>query len=120
VLLIGLAAKNAILIVEFAKDRLARGDVSVRAAAEEGARMRYRAVMMAALAFIVGVIPLVIATGAGAGARRSIGTAVFDGMVLARFIGVLFIPALFGAFETLGERTMRLIRRGARHHHPAE
>jgi predicted RND superfamily exporter protein len=81
VLLIGLAAKNAILIVEFAKDRLDRG-VDVRAATEQAAEIRYRPVMMTALAFIVGVIPLLIASGAGAVARQSIGRTVFGGMVL--------------------------------------
>jgi hydrophobe/amphiphile efflux-1 (HAE1) family protein len=111
ILLIGLAAKNAILIVEFAKDRLERGDVTIQEAAAEGARIRYRPVMMTALAFIIGVIPLVIATGAGAGARTSIGTTVFGGMVLASFVGVLFIPALFVGFERLREATVRRVRR---------
>jgi multidrug efflux pump subunit AcrB len=111
VLLIGLAAKNAILIVEFAKDRLERGGTTVRGAAEEGARIRYRPVMMTALAFIIGVIPLVVATGAGAGARQSIGTAVFGGMVLASFVGVLFVPPLFVAFELLGNGILRRLRR---------
>ncbi len=119
VLLIGLAAKNAILIVEFAKDRLARGDVTVLQAADEGARTRYRPVMMTALAFIIGVIPLVVATGAGAGGRVSIGTTVFGGMVLASFIGVLFVPMLFVGFEVLAERTARLFKRRSREH-PAE
>ena len=118
VLLIGLAAKNAILIVEFAKDRLERGGTTVRHAAEEGAHIRYRPVMMTALAFIIGVIPLVLATGAGAGARRSIGTTVFGGMVFASFIGVLFVPALFVAFELLREAVLKRIRH--RVHHPAE
>ncbi|MGH7070955.1 MAG: efflux RND transporter permease subunit, partial [Acetobacteraceae bacterium] len=118
VLLIGLAAKNAILIVEFAKDRLGQGGATVHRAAEEGARIRYRPVMMTALAFIIGVLPLVLATGAGAGARRSIGTTVFGGMVFASFIGVLFVPALFVAFERVREATLRRLRR--RVHHPAE
>ncbi|MGH7117435.1 MAG: efflux RND transporter permease subunit [Acetobacteraceae bacterium] len=118
VLLIGLAAKNAILIVEFAKDRYERGRTTLLRAAEEGARTRYRPVMMTALAFIIGVIPLVLATGAGAGARESIGTAVFGGMVFASFIGVLFVPPLFVAFETLAERVSRRLRHRA--HHPAE
>ena len=107
VLLIGLAAKNAILIVEFSKDRLEAGDVSIVEAAEEGSRTRYRPVMMTALAFIVGVIPLVIATGAGAGARQSIGTAVFGGMLLATFVGVLFVGPLFVMAETITERLGR-------------
>ena len=118
VLLIGLAAKNAILIVEFAKDRLERGDVTVRAAAEEGARTRYRPVMMTALAFIIGVLPLVVATGAGAGASTSIGTTVFGGMLLASFIGVMFVPALFVGFELLAERVSRAVR--GQGPHPAE
>lgn len=104
VLLIGLAAKNAILIVEFAKDRLMAGGVTIRQAAEEGSRTRYRPVMMTALAFIFGVIPLVIATGAGAGARQSIGTTVFGGMVVATFVGVLFVGPMFVIAEGVTER----------------
>lgn len=115
VLLIGLSAKNAILIVEFAKDRFARRDVSVQAAGEEAARTRYRPVMMTALAFIVGVIPLVVATGAGSGARQSIGTTVFGGMILATFVGVLFIPALFVLFEVVSMRFSRKSRRRFAH-----
>jgi multidrug efflux pump subunit AcrB len=111
VLLIGLAAKNAILIVEFAKDRHAQGDVTLQRAAEQAARIRYRPVMMTALAFIVGVIPLVVATGAGAGARQSIGTTVFGGMVLASFVGVLFVPPLFVVFERCAEWVIDRFRR---------
>jgi len=107
VLLIGLSAKNAILIVEFAKDRLEKGGITIRAAAEEGSRTRYRPVMMTALAFIIGVLPLVIAVGAGAAARQSIGTVVFGGMVLASLIGVLFVAPLFVVAETLTERLSR-------------
>jgi multidrug efflux pump len=110
VLLIGLAAKNAILIVAFAQERLKRGNVTVRDAADEGARTRYRPVMMTALAFIIGVVPLVVATGAGAGGRKSIGTTVFGGMILASFVGVLFVPVLFVGFELLAENASRFLR----------
>jgi multidrug efflux pump subunit AcrB len=68
--------------------------------------------MMTALAFIIGVVPLAIATGAGAGARQSIGTTVFGGMVLASFVGVLFVPPLFVGFDLLGEWILRRVRRG--------
>ncbi len=118
ILLIGVAAKNAILIVEFSKDRLEQGNTNVRDAAEDGARTRFRPVMMTALAFIIGMVPLVVATGAGAGGRTSIGTTVFGGMILASFVGVLFVPALFVAFELLAQRTTRLLR--GREQHPAE
>jgi hydrophobe/amphiphile efflux-1 (HAE1) family protein len=107
VLLIGLAAKNAILIVAFAKERLQLSGAAPDVAAEEAAQIRYRPVMMTALAFIVGVVPLLAAIGAGAGARQSIGTVVFGGMILASFIGILFVPALFVAFERLAETMSR-------------
>jgi multidrug efflux pump len=122
VLLIGLAAKNAILIVEFAKDRYeqrqAQRDLTLQSAAEQAAGIRYRPVMMTALAFIVGVIPLVVATGAGAGARQSIGTTVFGGMIVASFIGILFVPPLFVEFEHLAEWIVRMVRRHSLHPRP--
>ena len=95
VMLIGLSAKNAILIVEFAKQKVDEEGYSVVDAAVEGARLRYRAILMTAFSFLLGVIPLVIATGAGAGSRRSLGTAVFGGMLLATLIGIFWIPVLY-------------------------
>jgi HAE1 family hydrophobic/amphiphilic exporter-1 len=103
VMLIGLTAKNAILIVEFAKDRLEAGRPIVDAALE-GARLRLRPILMTSFAFIAGCIPLWIATGAGAAARRMLGTAVISGMLAATVLGVFFIPALFVAVERLSHR----------------
>ena len=92
--LVGLAAKNAILIVEFAAQKQAEGMSAVQASIE-AARLRFRPICMTALAFILGVVPLVVATGAGAAARRSMGTGVFGGMLAATFIATLFIPMFF-------------------------
>lgn len=97
VVLIGLAAKNAILIVEFAAQKRAEG-MHVLEAALEGARLRFRPIVMTSLAFILGVFPLVISTGAGAAARKSMGTGVFGGMLAATFIATLFIPMFFSWF----------------------
>lgn len=103
VLLVGLAAKNAILIVEFARDRREQG-FSVAKAAVEGAKIRFRPVLMTALTFILGVAPMVIATGAGAGSRRAIGTTVFSGMLAATLVGIFLIPPLYYAFQTFREK----------------
>jgi len=89
-----LAAKNAIVIVEFYKEYYQKG-IGLIAAATEGAKLRFRPIMMTAFAFILGVIPLVIAHGAGASARVSIGIAVFAGMLMASTVGLFFIPMLY-------------------------
>jgi len=94
VVLIGLAAKNAILIVEFAAQKRAEG-LDVLEAALEGARLRFRPIVMTSLTFILGVFPLVKASGAGAAARKSMGTGVFGGMLAATFIATIFIPMFF-------------------------
>jgi NodT family efflux transporter outer membrane factor (OMF) lipoprotein len=100
VMLIGLAAKNAILIVEFARMKTEEGKPVVEAALE-AARLRFRPILMTAFAFILGVTPLVRASGAGAEARKVMGMAVFAGMLIATILGVLLIPALFVAIERL-------------------
>lgn len=98
VMLIGLNAKNAILIVEFAKMKMEEGMPALEAALE-GARLRFRPILMTSLAFILGVIPLMRASGAGAEARKVMGTTVFSGMVVATIIGVILIPAFFVMIE---------------------
>jgi len=103
VMLIGLAAKNAILIVEFAEQLRHRGLSIVEAAIEAG-RIRLRPILMTSLAFILGVLPLVFATGAGQEARHSVGTTVAGGMVLSTFLNIIFIPVLYVVVETLRER----------------
>ena len=99
-LLIGLASKNAILIVEFAKERRARG-IEVREAAREAARLRFRPILMTSFAFILGSLPLVFASGAGAASRHSMGTTVVGGMLAVTVLGVLLVPAFYVAVERL-------------------
>jgi multidrug efflux pump subunit AcrB len=103
-MLVGLAAKNAILIVEFAKEMYERDRRPVVEAAVEAARLRFRPILMTSFAFILGVVPLVVASGAGAFSRRSLGTAVFGGMTVATALGVFFIPMLFVVIERLRHR----------------
>jgi HAE1 family hydrophobic/amphiphilic exporter-1 len=100
VMLVGLTAKNAILIVEFAKERLKQGRPLVDAALE-GARLRLRPILMTSFAFIFGCLPLWVANGAGAAARRMLGTTVVSGMAAATLLGIFFVPALFVFIERL-------------------
>ncbi len=101
--LLGLAAKNAILIVQFAELKEREG-LSAAAAALEAARLRFRPILMTSLAFIFGVLPLALSTGAGAGARRSVGTGVMGGMIAATFLAIFFVPMFF---KLLADRRLR-------------
>lgn len=102
VMLIGLTAKNAILMVEFSKQEREAGK-DVYTSAINGANLRYRAVLMTAWSFLFGVFPLVIATGAGAGSRRAIGISTFSGMLLATIFGIIMTPALYAVFQRIRE-----------------
>jgi len=103
VMLIGLSAKNGILVVEFAEQLRARG-LTIAEAAVEAARIRLRPILMTSLAFILGVMPLVVASGAGREARHSVGTAVAGGMIASTFLNLAFIPVLYVVVKSLGRR----------------
>ena len=104
VVLIALAAKNAILVNTFALEQRNTGK-SLSESAADGARLRFRPVMMTSFAFIMGLVPLVIASGAGAGAMVALGVPVFSGMLAATTVGMLLIPMLYVAFQWLREKT---------------
>ena len=102
VLIIALASKNSILIVEFARELRSRGE-TIQHAAAHAARMRFRPILMTSFAFILGVVPLVIAHGAGAAGQQALGTAVFGGMLASTLLAVFFVPAFFVVMQSLAE-----------------
>ena len=130
VLMIALASKNAILIVEFARDLHHRDGLSITEAAVEATRRRFRPIVMTSFAFILGVVPLMVATGAGAASQQAIGTVVFGGMMASTLLAIPFVPVFYVALEGMSERLRRAggpsphrtasrIRHLARRSHPS-
>lgn len=111
-MLIGLTAKTAILMVEFSKQER-DGGATLHDAAINGMKVRFRAVMMTALSFVIGVFPLVIASGAGAGSRQAVGVTTFWGMLVATVVGMMFIPGLYVIFRSTAEKSVALFRKGS-------
>ena len=105
-MLVGLSSKNAVLIVEFAEQLRHQGR-SVVDAAIQAADTRLRPIIMTSFAFLLGVVPLVLATGAGAASRKSLGTAVFGGMLLSTFVNLIFIPVLYTLVETARTKLLK-------------
>ena len=110
-MLVGLSTKQAILIVEFAKDAVENDGMHYVNAAMEAAKLRFRAVMMTNIAFILGLLPLVFAHGAGAGSRHSIGVSVFGGMMAVAFLGSILVPAFFVATNVMKEKSAKIFQR---------
>jgi hydrophobic/amphiphilic exporter-1 (mainly G- bacteria), HAE1 family len=113
VLMIALAAKNAILIVEFARE-LEDDGMSPRAAAVEATRRRFRPILMTSIAFILGVVPLLTATGAGSASQQSLGTAVFGGMLASTLLAIPFVPVFYMVMRHVGERLGSRVRLASR------
>ena len=110
VMLIGLSTKQAILIVEFAKDAMEKDGLNYIEAAMQAAKLRFRAVMMTNIAFILGLLPLVFAKGAGAGSRHSIGVSVFGGMMAVAFLGSILVPAFFVMINVMKEKSAAYLK----------
>jgi HAE1 family hydrophobic/amphiphilic exporter-1 len=102
--MMALASKNAILIVEFARDLHHKDGLSVTDAAVEATRRRFRPIVMTSFAFILGVVPLMVATGAGAASQQAIGTVVYGGMMASTLLAIPFVPVFYVALEGLSER----------------
>jgi len=111
VLMIALASKNAILIVEFARD-LHREGMSITEAAVEATRRRFRPIVMTSFAFILGVVPLMLASGAGAASQQAIGTVVFGGMLASTLLAIPFVPVFYVLLENMSARWKRQLRPG--------